>query len=160
MKKSQPVVKRSSALKTFFFVSLGLLLLGTACLIFFVKLDRTIKTASGKVVETYSQKEFASRKQTVDREYEIIRYTVQGKEYTGKSAVPRTGESQYVPVFYYEKFPDMAWYYKKENSNVVFSSLFVVLSALAFFYALYRIGIRPKAQTAPASKKVQPNGKK
>jgi hypothetical protein len=160
MKQAQPVVQKSSTWNVILFISLGLLLASITCLVVFVNLSHTIRTAGGKVVETFSQKEFASRKQTVDREYEIVRYTVDGKEFTGKTAVPRSGESQYVPVFYYEKFPGMAWFYKKDNANVVFSSMAMAVCALAFFYSLYRIVTRAKAVPAQPGKRPQPVGRK
>ncbi len=135
MKQPAPVPKKPSSAHIFFIVSLSLLVLSIAGLFVFTGLNRTIKMTYGKVVDSYTKKEFESRKQTVDQQYDYVRYTVDGKEFTGKTAVPKTGgSSQYVPVYYYQKFPWAAWYYNKDNSSVIFC---LMLFAVFLISALY-----------------------
>jgi flagellar basal body-associated protein FliL len=130
MKQPDLPVKKPSPALWFLIISLVVLLAGAGGIVVFVKLNQTIKMTSGKIVETFTKKEFATRKQTVDRQYEVVRYTIEGKEYTGKTAMPKTGySSQYVTVYYYEKYPGFAWFFNKGNSNIFFCSLIAALAA-------------------------------
>ena len=96
-------------------------------------LNRHVEKTGGTVVETYSKKTFVSRKQTADTEILVVKYTVRGTSYTGKTE-RRPGSSQdFVPVYYYRDLPSMAWYYRKDNPNLVYCSvlLFFALGAAA-----------------------------
>jgi hypothetical protein len=158
----QPIVgpKRSSSLsKWFFLTSLVILVLSCATFGIFMHLNHSIKVTSGKVVDTYSKKAFASRKQTIDQEYDVIRYTINGKEYTGTAAAPRSGGSQYATVFYYEKFPQFAWYNKKSNPNQTYSALLAVLAAAVMAFSLQSMRKRPESSAARNGKKVSSKGK-
>jgi uncharacterized protein YxeA len=158
MKQPQQVAKKPSSAGIFFVVSLVLVLLSLASIAVFANLNRTIKMTAGKVVDSYTKKEFASRKQTIDQEYEVVRYTVDGKEYSGKTAAPKTGySSQYVTVYYYEKFPGLAWFYKKNNASIVFCSLFAALFLCSLGYSGYRL--RKNVAAASVARK-QPQDKK
>jgi flagellar basal body-associated protein FliL len=153
----QPVKKQSPAL-WFLIISLVVLLAGAGGIVVFVKLNQTVKMTSGKIVETFTKKEFATRKQTVDREYEVVRYTVDGKEYTKKTATPRAGfSSQYVTVYYYGKYPGFAWFFNKSNSGLFFCSLIAALSAAAAIYSAARL---KKNGPAPALARKQQQVKK
>ncbi len=150
MKQPQQIVKKTSNAGILFVISLVLVALGIAAFAVFANLNRTIKMTSGKVVDSYTKKEFASRKQTVDQEYEVVRYAIDGKEYLGKTASPRTGgASQYVTVYYYEKFPAMAWFYKKNNASTIFCSLFLTVALICLAYSGMRM---KKNAAAPVSR--------
>jgi|WetSurMetagenome_2_1015567.scaffolds.fasta_scaffold00707_7 hypothetical protein len=154
MKQPVQPQKKSSTALVFLIVSIVMFALSIAGFAVFASLNGTIKMTSGKVVDSYSKKEFASRKQTVDQEYDVVKYSIDGKEYTGKTAASRTGSSsQYVTVYYYEKFPGMAWFYKKNNSIMIFCSLFAVLSLSLFAYSGYRV--RKNTLAAGALKRQQ-----
>jgi uncharacterized protein YxeA len=153
----QPVVtpKKPSNAWILLVISIVLVVLSIAGFAVFINLNRSIKMTSGKVVDSFSKKEFASRKQTIDQEYDVVQYTIEGKQYTGKTAAPRTGSSsQYITVYYYEKFPAMAWFRSKNNSSMAFCSLFAAVSLILLFYSGYRI--RKNALAAEAFKKQQP----
>ncbi len=154
MKQPTPVPKKPSSARILFIVSLILVLLSGASFAVFMSLNRTIKMTYGKVVDTYTKKEFASRKQTVDQEYDLIRYTVDGKEYKGKTAAPKTGGSpQYEPVYYYEKFPWAAWFYNKNNASIIFCSLFAAIALSLLLYSGNRM--LKNARAAALMKKQQ-----
>jgi preprotein translocase subunit SecF len=148
--------KSPSLSKWFFLTSLVILVLSCATFGIFLHLNHTIKVTSGKVVDTYSKKEFASRKQTYDREYDVVRYAIDGKEYTGNVAA-RPGGSQYATVFYYEKFPQFAWYNKKSNPNQMYSVFLAVLAAAAMLFSLSNMRKRPEPAAAQNGKKPRSN---
>ena len=153
----QPLVRKksSSISKWFFLSSLAVFVLSCAAFGVFLHLNRTIKVTGGKVVDTYSKKAFASRKQTYEQEYDVIRYTINGKEYTGTAQAPKSGGSQYATVFYYEKFPQFAWYNKKSNPNRTYSALMAVLAAVILFFSLQSMRKRPDAAAVQNEKKPQ-----
>jgi cell division protein FtsB len=155
MKQPAVTPKKPSNAWILLVISVILVALSIAGFAVFINLNRTIKMTSGKVVDSYTKKEFASRKQTVDQEYEIVKYAVDGKEFSGKTAAPKTGSSsQYETVYYYEKFPGMPWFRSKSNSSMAFCSLFAALSLALLAYSGYRL--RKNAQAAAALKKQQP----
>lgn len=158
MKPPDQPVKKSSLALWFLIISLVVLLAGAGGIVEFVKLNKTIKITSGKIVETFTKKEFATRKQTIDREYEVVRYTVAGKDYTKKTAMPRAGySSQYITVYYYEKYPDFAWFFNKSNSNLFFCSLIAALAAAGAIISAVRL---KKNGPAPAQAQKQQQVKK
>jgi preprotein translocase subunit SecF len=148
-KKSSPVSK------WFFLTSLIVFVLSCAAFGIFMHLNRTIKVTGGKVVDTYSKKAFASRKQTYDQEYDVIRYTIAGKEYTGTVVAPRSGGSQYATVFYYERFPQFAWYNKRSNPNQTYSALLAVLAAIIMVFSLQSMRKRPQPTGVQNGKRAQ-----
>jgi hypothetical protein len=159
MKQPAEIQKKSPTAMIFFVVFLAVFAASSAGIVVFVRLNQAVKMTQGKVMETYSKKEFASRKQTYDREYGVIKYSAEGKEYTGKTAMPKTGySSQYVTVYYYPKFPANAWYFKKSNPGVFFCSLSAVLSLAVLLYALSRI-LKKMAVAVPAQQ-AKKGGKK
>jgi hypothetical protein len=121
-----------------------------------MRLNRTIKVTEGKVVDSYSKKTFASRKQTVDQEYDVIRYMINGKEYTGTAAATRAGGS-YASVFYYEKYPQFAWYNKRSNPNQTYCILTAMLAAIIIAFSLPSMLKRPETTVVRNGKK--PGGK-
>ena len=147
-----PVRKNSSVSKWFFLSSIIVLVLSCAAFGVFMRLNRTIKVTEGKVVDSYSKKTFATRKQTVDQEYDVLRYTINGKEYTGTAAATRAG-SQYVSVFYYEKYPQFAWYNKRSNPNQAYCVLVAVLAAIIMAFSLPSMLKRPETAVAKNGKK-------
>jgi flagellar basal body-associated protein FliL len=151
MKQPDQPVKKPSLALWFLIISLVFLLAGAGGIVVFVKLNQTVKMTSGKIIETFTKKEFATRKQTVDRQYEVVRYTVEGKEYTKKTAMPRTGyNSQYITVYYYEKYPGFAWFFKKANSSLFFCSLVAALAAAGVIFSA--VQLRKKG---PATAQIQ-----
>jgi hypothetical protein len=119
-----------------------------------VKLDRHLEKTSGKVVETYSKKTFASRKQSYDQEYFVVNYSAKGKDYTIKT-IRRNGFGQeYVPVYYYGDAPGIAWCYRKTDIHIIYCAIFMMLSLVAAGIAwssLRKAKVAFKA--APARKK-------
>jgi len=155
MKQPALTPKKPSNAWILFVISIVLIAVSIAGFAVFINLNRTIKMTSGKVVDSYSKKEFASRKQTIDQEYDVVRYTVDGKEYSGKTAAPKTGSSsQYMTVYYYEKFPGMAWFRSKNNSSMAFCSLFAAVSLMMLWYSVHRM--RKNAQAAATLKQQLP----
>lgn len=145
--------------KWFFLCSLIALVLSCATYGIFMHLNRTIKVAEGKVVDTYSKKTFASRKQTIDQEYDVIRYAINGKEYTGTAEAPKSGGSQYATVFYYEKFPQLAWYNKRSNPNQTYAALVALLAAVVMAFSLRSLTKRTETAVIRNGKKPQPQRK-
>jgi hypothetical protein len=96
----------------------------------FLKLDRHIEKTSAKVTETYTKKAFVSRKQSYEKEYLVVTYSVNGKEYTKKTARHNGYGEEYVPVFYYAGHPEFAWFYKKGNANIVYCCTAMALSLI------------------------------
>jgi hypothetical protein len=135
--------------------SLVLLVLSCASYGIFMHLNRTIKVTGAKVVDSYSKKTFASRKQTIDQEFDVIKYTINGKEYTGTVAESRSGGSQYATVFYYEKFPRFAWYNKRSNPNQTYCVLLAVIAAAVMLFSLQAMRKRPEIGAARNGKKPQ-----
>ena len=114
----------------FLIVSLCVLIVSSALFFLFLKLDRTIEKTAGKVVETYTKKSFASRKQTYDQEYFIVSYSVNGKEYTKKTPHRSGYGEDYIPVYYYKSFPGFAWCYSKANANAIYCTIVMFLSLM------------------------------
>jgi hypothetical protein len=121
----------ASPSKKYFLGSLILFIMSAALLGYFIKLNHCIEKTSGKVIDTYTKKTFASRKQQVDQEFLVVSYSIDGKEYRGKTMRRNGGSSEYVPVFYYPGFPGYPWFYKKANANVIYCSIFILLSCIA-----------------------------
>ena len=119
-----------------------------------LKLDRHIEKTSGKVVETYNKRTFASRKQTYDQEYFVVNYSAKGKEYTIKTMRRNGFGQEYVPVYYYGAFPGFAWCYKKTDANIVYCTIFMTLSLVATGVAWSSLKkAKMAAKAAPAKKK-------
>jgi hypothetical protein len=154
---NQPVLAKKHPSLSRWSFCISLLVLVASCVAFgiFMHLNRTIKVTGAKVVDTYSKKAFASRKQTYDQEYEVIRYTIGGKEFTGTVAAPRQGASQYATVFYYEKFPQFAWYNKRSNPNETYCALVAVLAAAIMAFSLQSMRKRPEAAAMRVGTKSQ-----
>jgi len=146
----QQFKKQSSVPLIVCLVSLLFTIIGIAGIVAFVNFNNTIKVADGKVVDTFTQKEFASKKQTFDQEYDVVCYHVDGKEYRGKTIAPKSGSS-YIPVYYYEKYPQWAWYKSRENSGVFFSALFAAIFAIVGVVAI-RVIVKRKAEVKEAGK--------
>jgi flagellar basal body-associated protein FliL len=158
MKQPDQPVKKSSLALWLLIISLVFLFAGAGGIVEFVNLNKTVKMTSGKIVETFTKKEFATRKQTVDREYEVVRYTVEGKDYTKKTAMPRAGySSQYITVYYYEKYPGFAWFFNKSNTGLFFCSLIAALAAAGAILSAMRL---KKNSPAPAQAQRQQQAKK
>jgi hypothetical protein len=145
MKQPVQTKKHPSLSRWSFCISLLVLVLSCVAFGVFMHLNRTIKVTGAKVVDTYTKKAFASRKQTYDQEYEVVRYTIGGKEYTGTVAAPRQGASQYVTVFYYQRFPQFAWFNKRSNANQTYSVLLALLAAAIMAFSLQSMRKRPGA---------------
>jgi hypothetical protein len=156
MKQPLPAKKGSSVSKWFFLTSLLVLVASCAAFGVIMHLNRTIKVAGGKVVDSYTKKSFATRKQTYDQEYDVVRYSIDGKEYTGTVAAPRSGGSQYATVFYYQGFPQFAWYNKKSNPMQTYSALLAVLAAAIMVFSLQAMRKRPETAVVRDEKKSQP----
>jgi len=140
MNKPSATVNSSSSKGLFLF--LLVLFVASACAFAFVmKLNRTVERTTGKIIETYSKKTFVSRKSSVEKEYGVVRYSVGGTEHTGKT-LKRTA-SDMVAVYYYKAFPAMAWFYKKDNPNIVYCCIVMTLSLIGVILA------RPKGKKAP-----------
>jgi hypothetical protein len=119
--------------KNLFIGSIVLFIISILLFGYVIKLNHRIDRTSGKVVETYTKRTFASRKQQTEREFLVVSYTINGKEYTGKT-IRREGFSQdFVPVYYYASFPGFAWFYKKANANIVYCSIFMLLALFAVY---------------------------
>jgi hypothetical protein len=158
MKQPEQPVKKPSLALWLLIISLIVMLAGAGGTVAFANMSKTIKMTSGKIVDTFTKKEFASRKQTIDREYEVVRYTVEGKDFTKKVAMPRAGySSQYVTVYYYEKYPGYAWFFKKSNTSVFFCALIAGLAAAAAAFSAFRM---VKGGPAPVLAQKQLVGKK
>jgi hypothetical protein len=137
MNKPSTAVNSSSSKGLFFFL-LAIFVASVCAFAFVMKLDRTVERTTGKIIETYSKKTFVSRKSSVEKEYGVVRYSVGGTEHTGHT-LKRTG-SDMVQVYYYKAFPSMAWYYKRENPNIVYCCIFMTLSLIGVILA------RPKGK--------------
>jgi hypothetical protein len=151
MNKPSTPAKQSSS-KGLFYFCLALFVASACAFAFVMKLERKIEKTSGKVVETYSKKTFVSRKKSYDQEYAVVRYSAGGKEYTGKTL--RRTTSDVIHVYYYAGFPAMAWFYKKENPNIVYCSILMALSLLGVVLA------RPKPKNLQAESAKAPQKKK
>jgi hypothetical protein len=167
MNQTDSAKKKPPLALWFLIISIVFTLLCATGIGVFIKLNQTIKMTSGKIVETFTKKEFATRKQAVDRQYEVVRYTVAGKDYTGKTALPKTGySSQYVTVYYYENYPGFAWFFKKTNSGLFFCSLLAALFGAGVVLSAFRLIKKPIVAAAPAGIRQQtkmtakPAGKK
>jgi hypothetical protein len=158
--KQPTLPKKNSSLSKWFFLS-SLIVLVASCAAFgiFMHLNRTIKVTGGKVVDTYTKKTFASRKQTVDQEYDVIHYSINGKEYTGTVAETRSGGSQYATVFYYEKFPQFAWYNKRSNPNQTYCFLLAMLAGAIMVFSLLSMRKRPETVGVRNGKTAPKQGK-
>jgi hypothetical protein len=132
---SKPAGRSSS--NGLFYTCLALCIASACAFAFVIKLNRHIEKTSGKVVETYAKRTFASRKKSYDQEYAIIRYSVGGKEHTGKALRRTSGD--FVPVYYYHAFPGMAWFYAKENPNLVYCCIAMTLSLIGVVLARPKI---------------------
>lgn len=130
---NQPPANKKPPSKKLFFGSIALFIIGMLLFGCVIKLSHRIGRTSGKVVETYTKRTFASRKQSTEREFLVVSYTISGKEYTGKT-MRREGFSQdFVPVYYYASFPGFAWFYKKANANIVYCGIFMLLALCAVY---------------------------
>ncbi|MGB7569945.1 MAG: hypothetical protein WBM07_18925 [Chitinivibrionales bacterium] len=119
--------------KKIFFGSIALFIISILLFGYVIKLNQRIDRTSGKVIETYTKRTFASRKQQTEREFLVVSYTVNGKEYTRKT-MRREGFSQdYAPVYYYPSLPGLAWFYKKANANIFYCTIFMLLALLTVY---------------------------
>ncbi len=141
MNKSPAPVGNSSS-RALFYCCLAIFFVSAGAFGVVMKLNRTIQRTGGKVIESYSKKAFVSRKKSYEQEYAVVRYSAGGKEHTGKTL--RRTVSDMVPVYYYGAFPAGAWFYKKENPNIVYCCIFMTLSLVGVIL------------TRPALKKAQP----
>jgi hypothetical protein len=135
--------KTGSSVKPFFLLCLIVFALSACAFALVVNLDRKIVKTSGKVIDSYSKKSFVSRKQSVEQEYLVVQYEVNGKQYSGTT--PRRKGGDFVPVFYYQAFPGMPWFFKKENPNMVYCCIFMTLSLLGLVLS------RPKIKKAASA---------
>jgi hypothetical protein len=142
-KPTPPAATGRSRPNTLFFICLALFIAGTAACLFVIKLDRHVEKTVGKVVETYSKRVFASRKKQYDEEYLVVRYSVGGKEYTGKTVRRKTGD--FVTVYYYPAFPGMPWFYKKENPYMAYCCMFMAAALIGI------IASRPRGRKTQPS---------
>jgi len=132
MANQSPTNKKPPS-KNMFFGSIALFIISALLFGSVIKLNHRIDRTSGKVVETYTKRTFASRKQQTEREFLVVSYTINGKEYTRKT-MRREGFSQdYVPVYYYPSLPGLAWFYKKANANIFYCSIFMLLALFAAY---------------------------
>jgi hypothetical protein len=130
---NQPPTSKKPPSKKMFFSSIALFVVSMLLLGYVIKLNHRIERTSGKVVETYTKRTFASRKQSTEREFLVVRYIINGKEYTRKT-MRREGFGQdFVPVYYYASLPGLAWFYKKANANIVYCSIFILIALIAVY---------------------------
>lgn len=128
---NQPPTTQKLPSKNLFIGSMVLFIISLLSFAGVIRLNNRIDRTSGKVVETYTKKTFASRKQSTEREFLVVHYTVNGKEYTRKTMLRDGFGREYVPVYYYPAFPGFAWFYKKANANMVYCSILMMLSCIA-----------------------------
>ncbi|HEX7509951.1 MAG TPA: hypothetical protein VF335_01515 [Chitinivibrionales bacterium] len=148
----QPAQAPKKTSHGFFIVSLCVFVASAALFLFFLKLDRTIEKTSGKVVETFTKKTFASKKQTYDQEYFVVSYSIGGKDYSVKTPHRSGFGQEYAPVYYYKAFPGFAWCYTKANANVVYCSIVMFLALIITGWAWSKIA---KAGKVPQSARLK-----
>ena len=150
---NQPASANRGPSNVFFVTCLSIFIASALLFGLVLKLDRHIEKASGKVVETYSKRTFASRKQSYEQEYFVVTYSAKGKEHTIKT-IRRNGFGQeYVPVYYYGAFPGFGWCYKKTDANIVYCSIFMALSLVTAGIAWSSLRkAKMAAKTAPLKK--------
>jgi hypothetical protein len=126
---------------SFFWIFLVATVLSAAALGLFMHFGSDIRSVPGKVIDTYTETDFASRKRSYQQEYVVVKYSVEGKEYTGKTPIPRKGNysREYVSVFYYSYFPGFPWFYHKTNANIAYCILVLSLSGLMLIWFTLRM---------------------
>jgi len=131
-------------------VSAGLLIISCIALGYVIQLNKTICVVSGKVVDVYTKKEFASKKQTIDQEYDVVKYTVDGKDYLKSMSAGKHAGSQYATVYYFAKYPQWAWFYSKSNPYAIYITMIIICSVIALFVSWKQYAKKPET---PVSKK-------
>jgi hypothetical protein len=149
---STPATEARRRPSVFFIICLAFFVTGAGACFFVMKLNQRIERASGRVVDTYSKHVFASRKKAYDEEYLVVSYSIGGREYSGKTMRRKTGD--FIPVYYYPPFPGNAWFYKRENPNMVYACAVMTLSLIGMLLS------RPRIKKPQPSLKVKSPGSK
>jgi hypothetical protein len=135
MKADSKALDVSKFLRIVFRVSAGFFLAGVVLTGIFIRLNRHVETADGRVAGAFMKEVVKGRKQAVEKEYLRISYSVNGKEYYG--AVLGEGHDQKgrVPVYYFPGLPSFAWFYKNSNYSMVYCAVFLLVSGLVMFFS-------------------------
>jgi len=161
MNKSQDIQPGTISLSVVFLIAGAILLLaGAACLSFFLTMNNSTAMVIGKVTDTYQGRAFTGSKRTVEQEFLIVNYTINGREYTKKTGIPvkiGTNHST-VSVFYYPRFPHFTWYNRKLNEGVSFGIAIILISLVVMSLTAYYI-IR-KAKKLQLDRRKKQSGKK
>lgn len=145
MKNPQAVQKISTLSTTMFAIFLGVFLFSIAVFLLFLKLNHSVKTVEGKVINTHTNSTvYSGRRKTYNKEYVIINYVIDGKEHTREITQRRKNSfaaiGDRVPVYYYPGLPRFAWFYDKSNFTLVYSIIFLLIAT--FFLVISWLDVR------------------
>ncbi len=141
--------KGSSSLKGVFLLCIGVFVVSTLAFFLVLRFSHHIEKTSGKVIETYTKKAFVSRKSSYEQQYYAVTYSVKGRDYTKNTKSNPHFSRDVIPVYYYAPFPGGAWFYKKENPNVAYCCIFMLLSLVGI------ITMRPRPDKSKSPKVTQ-----
>jgi hypothetical protein len=122
----------------------------------FLKLNSHIATAVGKVTDTYTENVIVGRKQTANKEFVELSYTINGVQRSGKTERRQDGTAfhsrDFVPVYYYPWFPQHVWYYTRANASMPICIAFALLGLIGAVYSSNEIMRRKRAKAAAMAK--------
>ena len=135
MKADSRALDVSKFLRIVFRVSAGFFLAGVILTVVFIRLNRHVETADGRVAHVFMKETVKGRKQAVEKEFFRVIYSVNGKEYNG--AVPAEGHDKNgrVPVYYFPGLPSFAWFYENSNHSMVYCCALLIVSGLVLFFS-------------------------
>jgi len=140
MKQPHPPVNSSSINRSLFFYGLASLVFVAALLALFLFLNQRVQTASGIVASTYSKRAMTSRKQSGEKRFAFIKYSVGGEDFHKGFPIPprmQSSQRQHVAVHYYPGLPQFSWAYRKTNNAVLVLTLIVgAIGVIVFFTGL------------------------
>jgi len=125
----------SKSLKIVFGVSGGLFLAALVLTFLFIRLNLHIQSAEGKVAGTFFREAVKGKRQTVQKEFLRISYSVDGREYSGE--VMGAGHSTHgrVAVYFFPGWPSHAWFYHKSNFSLPICGLCLVISGCVAYFS-------------------------
>ncbi len=134
-------------------ISAVILIISCIALGYIVNLGKTVCVVSGKVVGSYTKKEFASKKQTYDQEYDVVKYAVDGKEYTKSMSAGAHAGSQYATVYYFSQYPQWAWFHSKGNPYTIYVGLVIFCAVMVFIISWRQYSKKPEPTVVKKGKK-------
>ena len=149
MKQPAQVPKISPLAKNIFVICLCLFSLSVIILFVFLKLESRVEEVNGKVVDRFTKEVATGRKSVGEKMFLEIKYSINGKEYSGEAPCPvkngMAANPDYIPVYYYAALPSWSWFFDRSNHHVIYSVLLVLVTLVLLLFSWRDIRNEKKA---------------